>query len=279
MIRLIASDLDNTALWHGKLSHNNRLAIEKAIRGGVEFVVATGRGLSGVPEVFYEIEGFRYAITSNGSCVYDVRTGERLRHEVISEEEARALFDIGQSLNVTYEIFVEGNAYVDSSYYDDPVRFGQFEEHVPYIKSTRKPVCNIVKFIEEHIGEVENFVFVTPNKEVHEEVSRLVKSRCPQNVLVDNEPQWVEVMSTRSGKGQGLLDLCRIIGVDISEACAIGDNDNDIDMLKTAGFAVAMGNGSSGALAQADYVTRDVIEDGLSYAIEYVCKLKNELKA
>lgn len=270
MIKLIASDLDNTALLAGSLSDGNRQAIERAIASGVEFVVATGRGLSGVPSIFYEIEGFRYAITSNGSCIYDIRTGVRLRHEVITCAEARKLLRIGESFGVKYEIFVDGKAYVDQAYHDDPVRFGQLPSLVPYIKATRTPVCNIVNFIKSHIGDIENFVFVASSPNIHAQISSMVRSTCPSNLIVDNEPQWVEVMSSNSGKGKALVELASYLSIQISDTCAVGDNDNDIDMLIASGLAIAMGNGSSGALSAADYVTLDVEEDGLAHAIDYV---------
>ena len=49
---------------------------------------------------------------------------------------------------------------------------------------------------------------------------------------------------------------------------AIGDNDNDIDMIKTAHIGVAMGNGTPNLKAAADFVTKSVEDDGVVFAVE-----------
>ena len=49
---------------------------------------------------------------------------------------------------------------------------------------------------------------------------------------------------------------------------AIGDYNNDIEMLKAAGTGVAMGNGTPGAKAAADWVTAPIDDDGLAIAFE-----------
>lgn len=68
-------------------------------------------------------------------------------------------------------------------------------------------------------------------------------------------------------KGSGLRELADRLGVPMSRVMAIGDNGNDIPMLREAGFGVAMWNATPDTLAAADYVTRSVREDGVAHAI------------
>ena len=53
------------------------------------------------------------------------------------------------------------------------------------------------------------------------------------------------------------------------EIMAFGDAENDIDMLEYAGIGIAMGNGDDGVKAVADFVTRDIDEDGIAYALKH----------
>ena len=62
----------------------------------------------------------------------------------------------------------------------------------------------------------------------------------------------------------------------VSERCgedyatmALGDSGNDIPMLRAAQVSVCMGNGTPEAKAVADYVTRDITQDGLYHAFEH----------
>ena len=51
--------------------------------------------------------------------------------------------------------------------------------------------------------------------------------------------------------------------VDREDTIAFGDAGNDLEMLQFAGIGVAMGNGTQDAKQAADYITKDVKEDGL----------------
>ncbi|WP_194609150.1 Cof-type HAD-IIB family hydrolase [Clostridium vitabionis] len=67
-------------------------------------------------------------------------------------------------------------------------------------------------------------------------------------------------------KGYGIRELCRAVGADLRDTIAIGDSGNDIPMLKTAGRAIAMGNGTPDALNAADMVTDNIGDDGFANA-------------
>ncbi len=62
--------------------------------------------------------------------------------------------------------------------------------------------------------------------------------------------------------------LATLLGIDLSEVMAVGDNLNDLEMLAVAGLGVAMGNGAPETRERADYVTTSVDEDGVARAIE-----------
>ena len=80
-------------------------------------------------------------------------------------------------------------------------------------------------------------------------------------------PLLVEMTALGVDKGQGLLRLCQLLGIDRQRVLAIGDNDNDIPLLQMAGLGVAMGNSSSGLKAVADWVAPPIEEDGAAVAL------------
>ena len=72
-----------------------------------------------------------------------------------------------------------------------------------------------------------------------------------------------------ANKGYGVEFLCDFLGVPIENAVAIGDEENDISMIRNAGVGVAMKNAVQSVKDAADYVTEhDNNEDGVAEVIE-----------
>ena len=82
-IRLIALDLDGTLLDSQKrLSARNEAVLRECISRGIYIVPCTGRIWGGVPDFLRSLPGIRYAITTNGAIVEDVK-----EHRVLDERK------------------------------------------------------------------------------------------------------------------------------------------------------------------------------------------------
>jgi len=86
--------------------------------------------------------------------------------------------------------------------------------------------------------------------------------------LARPEPFSLQVTHREASKGQGLAYLARHLGIPREEVMAIGDYDNDVDMVKWAGLGVAVGSAAPRLLAVADEIVPTVDEDGAAVAIE-----------
>jgi hydroxymethylpyrimidine pyrophosphatase-like HAD family hydrolase len=86
--------------------------------------------------------------------------------------------------------------------------------------------------------------------------------------IVPSHPILVEGLPRGLNKSVGLAWLAEHLGIARDEVLAVGDNDNDVEMLRWAGVGVAMGNSSPAALAAADWVAPDVSADGAAIALE-----------
>ena len=71
-------------------------------------------------------------------------------------------------------------------------------------------------------------------------------------------------------KGTGVEKAADILGVDLSEVAAVGDSSNDLDMLKVAGYSIALANAPQELKAVSDYVTRKPYGEGFCEAIEHL---------
>ena len=80
----------------------------------------------------------------------------------------------------------------------------------------------------------------------------------------------LEFLSPGSGKWPTLRRLAARAGIAPEEIAAVGDDDNDVEMIREAGLGIAMGNAVAAARAAADVVVRSNAEGGVVEAIERV---------
>ena len=81
---------------------------------------------------------------------------------------------------------------------------------------------------------------------------------------------FLELVPKGVNKGVALERLSAVLGVSLSDLIAIGDNYNDVEMLRLAGTSVAMGNAPEDIQRMATLVTKTNNEDGVAYALEHL---------
>ena len=86
--------------------------------------------------------------------------------------------------------------------------------------------------------------------------------------LADAETTSLEISPRGVTKALGLQILCRYLGIPIEESVAVGDADNDIDVLKAAGLSVAMGNANKTVKDLCDVIVADNDRDGVVEVID-----------
>lgn len=271
-ITCIALDLDQTTLNHeGKLSQKNREAIEYAIRKGVHVIVASGRPLSSLPEDIRSIEAVRYAITSNGAAVYDLHTGECLKQYKMTEQSIEQILEYtkvyADEYKAAYEAFIDGRAYAQEAYVDDPVRFGASPGAISYIQGTRKPVEDMRGFLQEQKGKIESVDVVVKGEILKYELWRIFEEKVEDVYVTSSVPQLLEISYKESGKHSGARFLLEYLGLYPENLAAFGDGDNDAQLLAFAGVGIAMENGTAACKAAADRITLSNDQDGVAYGI------------
>ena len=124
-VKCIALDLDRTTLnKEGRLSEGNRKALEEVIAAGIHVVIASGRAFDTLPQDILSVAGIEYAITGNGAAMYHLPTGKCLKRSRLSKQAVEAIMNATKAEDVTYEAFIDGIAYADKVYLEDPQRFG-----------------------------------------------------------------------------------------------------------------------------------------------------------
>lgn len=76
------------------------------------------------------------------------------------------------------------------------------------------------------------------------------------------------MLRKENSKARGIEDVIKYFGLSIENTMAFGDGFNDLEMFDTVGFSVAMGNAEEALKARAHYVTKNIEQDGILYALE-----------
>lgn len=274
----IALDLDGTTLDHqGNLSKENRKAIEYAISLGVHIIIASGRAFQSLPKSVTEIPGIEYAVTSNGASVCQVLTGEKLQNYMIEKKVIHKILELTQDEEIVYEAFIDGHAYADIAYVNDPVRYGASPEAVEYVKGTRQFVEDMPAFMKAHAGELESMDIVVRNLELKKRICNKLECILDRIYLTSSVDQLVEIADKNAGKASGLRYLKEHLQIPREHMAAFGNADNDIDMIEYAGYGYAVENASDNCKRAADYIVRSYDQDGAAQGIyEFLEYMKNK---
>ncbi|MDR1043447.1 MAG: HAD family hydrolase [Clostridiales Family XIII bacterium] len=270
-IRLVATDLDATLLNHEHMvPDDNRAALERCVRNGIEVVVATGRALSTVPAEVRGIEGVRYLVCANGANIYDNETEKLLHAMYLSKEAVESIGDLMENAAVMKEIFWGGNPYTSRTAYDDLARFGVPDWFRDYVLSTRKPVDDLSAFTKDHIEQIENINFNYANYNIRDFlVDRLKVDDGRLYTLTASLPFNIEIGGIGVDKAGAVARVAEWLGISREQCMCFGDNNNDVSMIKWAGIGVAVADGVPEAIEAADYVTKPSSESGVARALEH----------
>ena len=260
-MKLIALDLDGT-LFNNKsqISRENIKAIKEATAAGINVVISTGRPFGGLPFEAIKDTGIRYAITANGSAIYEIDTKKCLYENCLSDETAFSIIDYLMTKRVHMDAFINGCGYSPYKCLEDAKDLKMPPSIKEYIMTTRKRVNDITEMMRENN--------VDDNYYCRDEVFEHLK-KIPEITLVSGGYGNLEFTKAGVDKGVALHKLAQILNIAADETMAVGDTENDMAIVKAAHIGVAMGNATDELKAQADYVTDTNENDGVAKAIRH----------
>ena len=160
-IKMVALDLDGTTFdSSGGISERTVRTLEEAAASGAHIVVSTGRSYASLPQHIKEVSGIEYAITSNGAHVNIMQSGEQIYSDFLDPHAVERVAELKEETGADIEVFINGRAYVDSSYYDDVKENGCAYRNAEYVIWSRRPVPDVTALMLDHKHEIENVNFI-----------------------------------------------------------------------------------------------------------------------
>ncbi len=259
-IQMIALDMDGTLLRSDStISPRTVAAVREARRRGVAVAIATGRMYATASPYAKLLElGDIPMMLYAGGLIQRAESRQILFEEAIAEDDAAELLELART---------EG--WQMQTYIDDVLRVAVYEKWIQDYEAVthcRAVVC----------GDAFYRLQGRPNKilsrgEYDELVRRreTIEAAMPGRFnIVFSNATFLEILPKGVNKGVGLHRLGQLFGVPVSRIMAVGDSQNDLDMLGEAGFSVAMANAAPQVRQAADYVTSSNDDDGVAAAIE-----------
>ena len=256
---LICTDLDGTLYKNDKtISRENKSAIEYFKREGGLFTFITGRLPYYSTFAYNAVQPNAPYGCVNGGGVYD---GEAQEY-IWTRELPHSALELVEYIEDSYSDVGIQLCCFDKTYFakdnDTTVRFREITG-LPHItcdyRSFNNPLAKII--------------FCTSDSDKLADIGRLLREhdRASDFDFIRSERTLFEILPKGISKGIAIEKLSEHLKIDISRIIAIGDYDNDVAMLRTAGCGVAVANASRSALDAADYVTVSNEEHGVARVI------------
>lgn len=261
-------DLDGTALnSKGELSeYTNRVFAQVA--GCSELVVASGRALESLPREVREHPHIRYAITSNGAAVHDLKEHRVLERCTMKPEAVEAIIAHTEQENIVYEAFINGHGFAQSEYVASPRDYGVASERgIRYIQTTRKPVADMKTFLKKHAQELDCVDVILRDLFDKPRIRENLQKNVAGIAITASVPRMLEIADEKAGKGKAFLSLIKTLGIEVQDTAAFGNAENDICMMQAAGVGYAVANADPECLSAADAITAANDEDGVAKGI------------
>lgn len=249
------------------ISQVNKDAIKKYVEAGGKFVVSTGRLFSAIYPKVAEMALDGEVIVYQGAGIFDVKTKRQIFGQYFNRAEAVEALEYIEGL--------DDAKYVPLVYINDVCHAKEKDEYVDeFVK-----ICNIPyrttgvalsKYVKNCKDKPVKVLALTMSDNCDGFVKRGAE-RFPNLAFMRSHACVVEVITKGINKGLAIKWLCDKYGITTDEAIAIGDSENDIAMITTAGLGVAMQNAMPKVKDAADYITDTNDNDGVAKVIYKFC--------
>ena len=267
MYRLLATDIDDTLLAHdGSLPPANRDALRRLHERGVIIVFCSGRSDLSIRTIaagILEPDDDEYYIAFNGARIVTAATRTTVARRYVSSDAIEALADYAREA----DLHLQGYSADDFVVNAPSVLADRYAEAT----KTRYLVSNdLCAALPEGSPKL---LFIG----AHELLSRhrlgitTINDSLPEEdrfATMFSKPHYLEIVAAGVNKGTALVRLADILEIPRDETLAVGDGENDVEMIRAAGTGVAVADAHEGARDSADEVLASGADDGVMGEIE-----------
>ncbi|MCC6892460.1 MAG: HAD family phosphatase [Anaerolineae bacterium] len=262
-IKLIAIDLDGTLLNSShEMTERTETVLKTALSKGIRVIIATGKTFLSSRHIVKRLGTNTPGIYNQGTITFN-SDGTVHSQQVIDKVTARQV--------ITY---AEDRGYIVGVYSGTRILVRKLTQRMQELTTYfHEPM-------PEAVGPLQNILETTPVNKIiifyPHDPRRVQALRWQLSMQIDTGtrllsagiPDELELLPTGASKGSALKVLLKEMGIPASQVMALGDGENDVEMLELAGIGVAMGNASDHVKSIANVTTKTNDEDGVAEAVE-----------
>lgn len=263
MIKMVATDIDGTILGENfEFSPAVINCVQNLTKKGIKVVLVTGRMHLSALKLAKKL-GLNTPIVSYQGGLIKEQSGETLYQKNLDPKRAEQVIKWAKDNNIHINLYIDDVLYVEND--DIAVKRYTGERYIPY------EVCNFDNLEIKNVNKILAIDFDSAER-VTEWVDFL-NEKMPELYIVKSTPYFCEISNPEAKKSCAVEFLQNYWNLDKEEILCIGDQNNDIELLKAGGTAVAMGNGTEHLKRIADFVTDTIDNDGFVKAMEKFCNI------
>lgn len=264
--KYIFLDIDGTLVGRDAVIPDSaKEAICKARENGHKVFICSGRARC---EMHADILSVPMDGIVGSAGAYVELDGKMIYHRPMTEDMNWQLLEYFESRRIA--ILLETNEDLLVS----DIAADYINEYIAYCKSRNEPYDKALFDLARPLSEVaepaklpvNKLLFVTTEYDIEDIRRDLQDKFTVVDSAIDLPGSSGELSEIGMHKGNGIRIIAKYFDVDLKDTIGIGDGENDMEMLRTAGTAIAMGNANPMLKDIADFVTTDVGEDGIKNA-------------
>lgn len=278
--KVLAIDMDGTLLdVQQEISKENVNAIQEYRNNGGHVIVCSGRSPLSTRWLAEYIGLAEPIIAYNGAVIqnYDGEIRKTLNFKLHDLQRIAAYCE----KNGLYLQLYEGDHLIVSEKNKRNERWiennilalqqsGASKERCDYYRSqcSVQHTESLTKYLEKNIPNISKAAIFADKEKIMKCAGELHEERLDIHISSSLDYANLEISPQNGTKEYALEKVVEELGYSINEAAAIGDNFNDLGMLKAAGLGIAMGNAPEDVKEAADHTTKKNSEAGVAYAIQ-----------
>jgi len=249
---LIMIDLDGTMLKNDKSIPLKTIDVIKSISNlGHKIVISTGRPFYKSQYFYHTLALDTFIVNRNGGLIYSPQ--DRDYHFSVSLDKTIVMKIMNSSIY----------SYIEHFYIEDRNDLYILKGNYDFFKDTFDTFDHL--FYNDAFNEVTMFTLLVDNDHVEEVMTFLNEMHELKSNLWKHQGQFIntmiEVFPVNITKASVIKKLCEFYQIPIERTIAIGDEENDIEMIKIAQLGVAMKNAVSELKDQADIILEHTNEE------------------
>lgn len=210
-----------------------------------------------------KLKDIRYFILESGAVIYDCLKNKMLYQKYFNVNDVKKIINISYKQDLMPHYFTGGYSYsfTEKMMHMDKYNMAKLQDF--YLENVQN-IIDFDEFKNKYLYKIEKIIFYHQSLKERDMCHHYLK-----NIDVEKPNVGISIELSPKGvnKATGLEVLCQMLNISINNTIAVGDSDNDLEILKRVGIALAMDNANKNVKKICDGVVLDNQHHGVSQAI------------